>query len=140
MPDRSLSRRILAVIVLALAAIIGANGSVRAEAFDHDDIRELHEQGKIVSLQRIIAAAQRRYDGGHVLEAELLRRPPFGLVYEIEFIDNRGTMHQLYYSATTGNLLLYEVFRTDVRGHLHSYDYDVHSGRLLPHDDSDDEN
>lgn len=141
MPETRFSARIVAAVVLAAVTVVGIrSGTAQAKDFDHDDVRELHQEGKIVSLETIIADAQRRYGGGHVLEAELQRRPHFGLVYEIEFLDNHGTMHELYYSAKTGKLLMYEVFVTDSKGRLHSYDYDVKNGRLLPHDDSDDEN
>ncbi len=125
-------------MTVAFAAAVHPNA--RADAFDHDDVRELRDQGKIVSLATIIADARRRYGGGHVLEAELNRKPHVGLVYEIEFLDKHGTMHELYYSATTGKLLMYEVFRIDSKGRLRRYNYDIKSGRLLKHDDADDEN
>ena len=140
MPERRFPRLLLVAAVLTVAVASAVRLNARAEAFDHDDVRALRDQGKIVSLATIVADARRRYGGGRVLEAELNRRPPFGLVYEIEFLDKRGTMHELYYSATTGKLLMYEVFRVDSNGRLKSYDYDVKSGRLLKHDDADDEN
>ena len=75
-------------------------------------IRALRDNGAIVDLGTILQDARRRYAGGRLVEAEL-EREDGSYIYEIEFLDHAGELRELYYDATTGELLAYEVYATD---------------------------
>jgi uncharacterized membrane protein YkoI len=130
-------RRLLAA--LALIALLAVGAAAAADEYDHDEVRRLREQGKIVPLQALIEDAGRRYGAGRLLEAELEQRDGYGLVYEIEFLAADGQKRELYYDAASGELLIYEVYETDARGRLRSVKYDARTGRRLDDDDEDDD-
>lgn len=133
MPERRLPS------LVALIALLAVGAATLADEYDHDEVRRLREQGRIVALQTLIEDAGRRYGVGRLLEAELERHDEYGLVYEIEFLDADGRKRELYYDAASGELLIYEVYETDARGRLRSVEYDARTGRRLDDDDEDDE-
>jgi uncharacterized membrane protein YkoI len=130
-PERRLPNAAALIVLLAVGA------AAFSDEYDHDTVRHLREQGKIVPLQALIEDAGRRYGGGRILEAELEHRDDHGLVYEIEFLDTHGRKRELYYDAASGELLIYEVYETDTRGRLRNVEYDARTGRRLDDEDED---
>ena len=88
---------ILAVIVLAGTTRIG----VASE--DHITARELQRAGKILPLDEIVMRAK-QMSAGRIIEAEL-ERSGQQYLYEIEFLDEDGTVHEMKFDAQTGALI-----------------------------------
>ena len=104
------SRRcaVLAVVALLPALAAFASSSERWPGFehvdgDHDAARALKENGAILPLDTIVDSALRRWHG-LLLEAEL-GRAAGRYIYEIELLDDRGVVHELYFDAATGEPL-----------------------------------
>ncbi len=74
-----------------------------AVADDHDAIRALVADGRILPLERILERAQARRPG-RVLESEL-EHERGRLVYEIEILDDHGQVWELYFDAASGEFL-----------------------------------
>jgi uncharacterized membrane protein YkoI len=70
---------------------------------DRDTARELRQAGTILPLETILDKA-RAIQPGQVLEVEFKRKDERYL-YEIEILDARGTVHELYLDAHNGDLL-----------------------------------
>jgi len=85
--------------MLALTTLL-FEGPVRAGE-DLEEVRELQEQGEIRSLEVILDQAQKRVPEGRLVEVELHRAGP-KLLYEVEFIDSRGRLQELYFDARDG--------------------------------------
>ena len=91
---------------MAVAAILvaGAAGMPLASAEeDHASARKLREAGQILSLEAIAERA-RTARSGQVLEAELEKKAS-GYVYEVEVLDEDGTVWELKLDAKSGDLI-----------------------------------
>ena len=69
---------------------------------DHEQIRDMQDRGEIISLSELIDKAG--LSEMKILEAELEREHGV-LVYEIEFLDTEGRVHERYFNAITGEPL-----------------------------------
>ncbi len=70
---------------------------------DHNEARKLKEAGKILPLEQIIASARQLYSG-HILEIEL-EHEDGRYIYELEILDDNGTVWELEYDAKNGKLI-----------------------------------
>lgn len=66
------------------------------------EIRQLHRQGEIRSLETVVERARRRYPEARLIEAELLRDGE-RLIYEVELIDRDGVVREQFFDARTGD-------------------------------------
>lgn len=90
--------RVPATWLIALAFMAGAITSVAGG--DQDEALRLRLSGEIVPLERIIERA-RAQRAGTLVEAEL-EREHGRIVYELEFIGERGEHRKLWFDARTG--------------------------------------
>ncbi len=96
----SRSARWIAIIVSLLLLL--AVGIAAADS-DQDSARELREAGEIMPLETILEKARAAHPGRVLdveLEAEHGRR-----LYQIEILDQRGTVWEMKFDAATGELL-----------------------------------
>lgn len=70
---------------------------------DHERATELRESGDILSLETILERAQKQHSG-RVLEVELEEKRG-RYIYEVEILDQDGTVWEMYYDARSGELL-----------------------------------
>lgn len=91
-----------ALIVLGLLSGLSSALGVASEG-GHDDAKRLREAGEIVPLEQILRDARTRH-GGRIIEIELEHQNG-RYVYEIEFVDERGAVHEYYYDAGDGRFL-----------------------------------
>lgn len=70
---------------------------------DHEEVRRLREAGEVVALEALIEKS-RLLQPGRLLEAELERHEG-RYVYELEYVDDAGTVWEFRYDAHTGELL-----------------------------------
>jgi len=77
-------------------------GSVQADE-DHDKARKLKEMGKILPLEKVLQAAQRRHPG-RVIDVEL-EKENGRYVYEIELLGESGEVWELYFDASNGEFI-----------------------------------
>ena len=94
--------KLIHALVLALALFAGA-GVVFA-GVGHDEARRLREQGVILPLPAILQKATAVHPG-RVLEVELEHRKRDGYTYEVEIMDDHGTVWELRLDATNGRVL-----------------------------------
>lgn len=90
--------RLLLVVSLSLAV---AASALAGE--DHERVRQLMEEGRILPLEQILDQARSRH-AGQLLEAEL-ERDDKRYVYEIEIVDREGVVWDLEFDAATGKLI-----------------------------------
>lgn len=86
---------------LVMGLLLAGAGPVLAD--DHEQVRELVEQGRILPLQTVLERAGVE-QSGQLLEAEL-EKEDGTWVYELELLDADGRVHELYYDAGTGERL-----------------------------------
>jgi uncharacterized membrane protein YkoI len=98
-------RSLLAVVLLSA---LSANAAF-AHDEDHDQAIKLRNAGEIQSLETIVDKA-RQLHPGHIIESELEHDGRL-YVYEIELVDEHGTIWNLKFNAQTGELI------TDNQGH-----------------------
>lgn len=99
-------RKVITMKPFVMAAVLlgGFSASVgSASEGDHEDARRLREAGEIVPLEQILPDARSRH-GGHIIEIEL-ERENGRYVYEVEFVDEAGQVHEYYYDAGDGRFL-----------------------------------
>ncbi len=70
---------------------------------DHLEARRLVESGEVLPLQTILDKYRTDYPG-RVIEVELEKKHG-RIIYEIEIIDDRGEVRELYIDARNGELL-----------------------------------
>jgi uncharacterized membrane protein YkoI len=70
---------------------------------DHVEARQLIANGEILPLESILKNVRQTYPG-KILEVEL-EKEHGKIIYEIEILDNNGTVIEVYIDATTGKLL-----------------------------------
>jgi len=88
------------LVILPMVVLLGSTTSIFA---DHDEVYRLRQAGEILPLFKLIKTAQNLHPG-ELLEAELERKTG-GYVYEIEIAGDDGRFYELYFDATTGELL-----------------------------------
>ncbi len=86
-----------------LCVLLWTGLSLPAAADDHERIRQLVIEGRILPLEQILQAVRERR-AGRVLETELERRGGRH-VYEVEVLDEHGIVWELYFDAATGEFL-----------------------------------
>ncbi len=89
----------VALVLLILVLFEGAS----LAGGDHDRAKKLKEAGEIVPLERVVETAKKAHPG-QLLEAELDEKKG-RLVYELELLDEEGTVWELKYDAKSGELL-----------------------------------
>ena len=98
--DMSTLKTLLRASALTLGLVLAATAGA---GVDSREARKLLEAGDIVPLERITEDARTRHPG-RILEVELDREDG-RYVYEVELVDERGVVWELYYDARTGELL-----------------------------------
>ena len=91
-----------ALFLFPLVAVLG-EGSARAGE-ELEELRELHREGEIQSLEAVLKRARERVPEGRLVEAEL-HREEGRLLYEVEILDGDGVLHELFFDARTGEWL-----------------------------------
>ena len=89
----------LAVLAVALSLAV----PVAFADIDHDEAKRLQESGEILGLERIIELSRARRTG-HIVETELKNRHG-RYVYEVETVDEYGVVWEMYFDASTGNII-----------------------------------
>ena len=92
---------LLGLFVVSFAATTVTTDAVADD--DHEQARRLKESGQILSLEQILKAAQSVHSG-RVLEVELDNEKG-RYVYEVELLDERGEVWELYFDAANGKLI-----------------------------------
>lgn len=92
----------LTTITLLAAALLALAGGASAES-DHDRARRLRDAGDILPLETIIERV-RSERPGRILELELKEKKE-RILYEVEMVDERGMVWELYFDARSGELL-----------------------------------
>jgi uncharacterized membrane protein YkoI len=86
---------IFAVLLCLIALVSGDYAYLEA--------RQLAMEGKILSLEQIVERI-RQIRAGQILEVEL--EPEYGrMIYEIEMLDERGTVWEMKVDAVSGDIL-----------------------------------
>ncbi len=88
--------------VLVLIMGIAFSGSLPADDA-YLEARQLAREGKILSLEAILARIERDYPGD-ILEVEF-ERHKHRMIYEIELLDRHGTVWELKVDAVNGDIL-----------------------------------
>jgi uncharacterized membrane protein YkoI len=70
---------------------------------DHDRARRLRDSGDILPLETVIERA-RKERPGHILELHLEEKRG-RLLYEVEMVDDRGIVWEMYFDARSGELV-----------------------------------
>lgn len=78
--------------------------SIGVLAGDQDEARKLSNAGTIVPLERITAQVRGRPEVKDILEVELESEKQ-SYYYEVEVVDDTGSVRKLRYDAITGALL-----------------------------------
>lgn len=73
---------------------------------DQESVHRLREAGEILSLEEIIERVRQKYPG-RIIEIELDNEEG-NFVYELEIVDDTGTVFEIDVDATTGDILKYE--------------------------------
>ncbi|NOY71461.1 MAG: PepSY domain-containing protein [Gammaproteobacteria bacterium] len=95
---------IVLLLVLGLSSLFVLTPGLSDE--DHQQARHLKELGEILPLEQIIKAAKAK-QSGRVIEIELENKDGRYL-YEVELLNARGEVWELYFDATTGQLIKHE--------------------------------
>ena len=90
----------LTIVVMILAA---CTTRIASASDDHITARELQQAGTILPLDEIVIRAK-KMSAGRIIEAEL-ERSGQQYLYEIEFLDTDGTVHEMKFDAKTGDLV-----------------------------------
>ncbi|NOX92161.1 MAG: PepSY domain-containing protein [Gammaproteobacteria bacterium] len=92
---------IVLLLMLGLSGLFVLTPGLSDE--DHQKARRLKELGEILPLEQIIRAAKAEQPG-RVIEVELENKDGRH-VYEVELLDTRGDVWELYFDAATGKLI-----------------------------------
>ncbi|HHI92283.1 MAG TPA: hypothetical protein ENK04_02040 [Gammaproteobacteria bacterium] len=93
--------RRLSIVLLLLSGLFVLTPGLSDE--DHQQARRLKELGEILPLEQIIEIARAKQPG-RVIEVELKNKSGRH-VYEVELLDMRGGVWELYFDAATGELI-----------------------------------
>jgi uncharacterized membrane protein YkoI len=88
----------LSVTIALLVFSLGASAED-----DHDRARRLRDAGDILSLETVIERA-RSEKPGRILEIQLKEKKS-RVLYEVELVDDRGIVWELYFDARSGELV-----------------------------------
>ncbi|MGD8910968.1 MAG: PepSY domain-containing protein [Chromatiales bacterium] len=92
--------RLICAILLCLSSAVSGDDS-------YLEARQLAREGKILPLEQILERI-RKIRAGQILEVEL--EPEYGhMIYEIEMLDERGTVWELKVDAVSGHILEQEL-------------------------------
>lgn len=94
------------VVHLSRLLLIGAltfNVTVLGDHLDHDSVKRLCDEGRILSMSEVMRRAA-LIQPGQLLEAELDREDGH-YVYEIRILDTTGRVHELELDAAGGALI-----------------------------------
>ncbi|VAW93855.1 hypothetical protein MNBD_GAMMA19-1854 [hydrothermal vent metagenome] len=94
-------RLFVVVLLMGLSGLFVLTPGLSDE--DHQQARRLKELGEILPLEQIIKAAKARQPG-RVIEVELENKDGRH-VYEVELLNARGEVWELYFDAATGELI-----------------------------------
>ena len=97
-------------LLLAAAMLIVLHAPLYAHSDDEHaplSARHLRERGEIVSLERIVEAAQTIHPG-RLIRTEF-EKEHGRYIYEIEMLDKDGTVWELKFDATTGAFIKQEI-------------------------------
>ncbi len=95
---------IVSLLMLGLSGLFVLTPGLSDE--DHQQARRLKDLGEILPLEQIIKAAKAK-QSGRVIEIELENKDGRYL-YEVELLNARGEVWELYFDATTGQLIKHE--------------------------------
>ena len=103
-----MKKTVLVVLLLALmaAAVVFASNHKYDKQSDHENARELVNNGNILPLEKILETVYQSHQG-KVLEVEF-EREDNGYIYEIEILDKDNKIWELEVDAVTGKLLKVE--------------------------------
>ncbi len=96
--SKFITRQLFLILISSMIAI----NDVLADR-NHNEARRLKEAGKIMPLEQIIIKA-RKLRSGHILEIEL-EHEHGRYIYELEILDDDGTIWELEYDAKNGELI-----------------------------------
>lgn len=88
--------RILLFVLLA--------GSVNARDLSQDEALRLREQGRIISLEKLLALVAQHHPQASLLEVELEEDDDI-YIYEVELATRDGVVRELEIDAATGEIL-----------------------------------
>lgn len=94
------------ILFLFLALTVGAISPAVARADRDPDsatVREWVEQGRVLPLEELLARHRDRITG-RILDLEV-EREHGRIVYELEVVDDRGRVHEIYLDAQSGEWL-----------------------------------
>lgn len=77
-------------------------GAAASSPVDQDEALRAVERGEAVPLSQIVTIAEGRPQGGHVVNARLVRIEDF-LLYQLTMLDDTGRSWRDYYYARSGN-------------------------------------
>ena len=102
-PDAPPPKRLAALMLLApmVAVVISSPVTTSPARADHNQVLELHQQGRIISLVELLERAQAIHPG-QMVEARLHED---NLVYEITVYGQDDHYHEMYFDARDGRLL-----------------------------------
>ena len=102
-PDASPPKRLAALMLLApmVAVVISSPVTTSPARADHNQVLELRQQGRIISLVELLERAQAIHPG-QMVEARL---DEDNLVYEITVYGQDDHYHEMYFDARDGRLL-----------------------------------
>ena len=103
MKTRLILVKYLAPILMSVFVLFTGNYAQADKEHEQDEALRLRLEGKVVSLETILEKAKAHYSG-NVLEAELEKKRG-RYIYEIEILDENGTVWELKYDASTAILL-----------------------------------
>lgn len=91
------------ITYLFLALVAGISFQLKADDLDRDEIIELVDQGRILSLETILAQyPESQY--GKLLDLEVEKKHG-GIRYELEFLHKDGRVIELKIDASNGRML-----------------------------------
>lgn len=102
-PDAPPPKRLAALMLLApiVAVVISSPVTTSPARADHNQVLELRQQGRIISLVELLERAQAIHPG-QMVEARLDEDE---LVYEITVYGEDDHYHEMYFDARDGRLL-----------------------------------
>lgn len=91
----------LSAVILGATLLVCASGAGAED--DHDRARRLRDAGDILPLETLIERA-RAERPGRILELKLKEKKG-RILYEVELVDERGIVWEMYFDARSGELL-----------------------------------
>jgi uncharacterized membrane protein YkoI len=94
-------------ILCGAAAVIGLllSAATNAKDLSADEVAALVKQGKLLSKEKLDAAAQAAHPGGSIKQGAEVEQHQRGYIYEVEVTDAKGAEWDLDIDAATGKIL-----------------------------------